>query len=64
MEKVKNVLIIVGCIIAVIITIAANIIAYRDNIPVWGWIVGDIIIAFVDVMFVKGIIHRFFSKKE
>lgn len=63
MEKVKNVLIIIACVILLIVNVAANIIAYRQGIGWLGWLIGDAILVFCDVMFVKGLIQRF-GKKE
>ena len=61
---IKNVLIILGCVLAVIITVAANVVAYTQGVGWLGWLIGDIIVVFVDVMFAIGIKKRFFSKKE
>jgi len=63
-KKAWDVAIIIATIILVIINIAANIIAYRDGIGWLGWLIGDVILAFVDFMFVKGLIKRFGKKKE
>ena len=63
LTKSWNVAIIIATILLIVLNIAANIIAYRDGIPVWGWIVGDIILVFVDCLWVKGLIQRF-GKKE